>query len=197
MFVLSYDATNFEHADGDGEASDIQVPKTYYPFESELVDIKENPMGLLGIYRSKTRAMIMGRKWVNDQLDRVEHFKIHYPLPHADDDEFGTTWGAQPWSGTWRRCVWSGSDSYDSYYVVDKGRIIDYEEVALGVTIEKRALDLVEDGEEYHTDEEVDEDGDDDGDDGAMDSDGSDYEDEVSEEGRASAGIIGTQASAA
>ena len=193
MFVLSYDATKFEHADGDGEAGDIQVPKTYYPFDNQLVKIKEHPMGLLGIYRSKTRAMIIGKKWVYDQLDRVEHYTIQHPIPRDDDDEFDTAWGAQPWPGTWRRIGWGYSDSDDSYYVIDQGRSIDYEPVSLGVRIEKRVLDHVEDGEEYHTDEEEDKDEDDD----AMDSDGSDYEDEVPEEGRASAGIVGPQASAA
>lgn len=127
------------------------------------------------------------------QLHRAEHFSVPQPLPPEDDDEFDDY--VQPYRGTWRRCGWGGGDMYDSYYVRDKGRSHGDYEVALGVNIEKRALDYVEDGEEYQTDEE---------DEDAMDSDGSEYEDEdsdgedeVPEEGRASAGIIGAQASAA
>ena len=195
IYLLLYDATYFEH---NGDESDIRLPsqianRTY----STL--IKEHPQGVLGIFRSKTRAMIEGKIWLYNELCRISDY-LELPLPHEkEDNEFNDELNP-PMPGTWRRSGWTANGSY---WIMDKGKSCasseeESVEVALRVDVEERVLNQIDDGAEYVTDEEPL--GEEDEVDDEMDSEGeSEDHDEAEEpeEGRIAAGIAGTQAPAA
>lgn len=183
VFVLSYDAKNFEY---DGSYSTILLPGNGTP-----VKTKDEPCGVLGLYRLKTRAKTVGKNWLYTQLRARVGLDMSLPFPVERDGEFNRQF-EDPFPGTWRR---SGDErsgwDYDSYLVTDLGRDTkDYEPVTLSVSIKKLTVDQCGDGEGYETDVE---DGDGESVDGIETSD----EDEIPKEGRAPAGIAGTQAPAA
>ena len=111
------------------------------------MQIQDEVVGELGLFKSKTGAMTRGRDWLYEQLSRLnDHPRL--PLLHRKEGEFER----RPLPGTWRRTGWND----DTYAIIDEGRWHgDYADVSLSVTIEEQEVD---DGEGYLTDPEVDED---------------------------------------
>lgn len=176
IFMLSYNARKFMYA---GDRSTITTG--FY----RVAKISDEPTGFLGIYRSRDAAKIWGKSWIYAQLDNIdEDLGARLPLWRAGEinrmDE-------RPSPGTWRRMgdERSGWENDSVYRVTDLGRQTgpNHENVTLSVIIEEIILEEY-DNEKYETDSEND---------GA----GNDVEAEVPEEGRASAGIVGIQATTA
>lgn len=128
------------------------------------VKIKDAPIGILGVFRSKNQAKIVGKKWLYSQLFRLSD-TISLPIPRYRHDEYDMSY-QQPLPWTWRRSgdETSGWDN-GTYSVTDLGRDVanSDELVTLSVSIEERVVDQVDDEEEYETDAEDDEAEEDDG----------------------------------
>ena len=134
------------------------------------MEIDDEPVGHLGLFSSKARAMIKGREWLYEQLSRLSD-RPHLSLLYRTEGEFGN----RPLPGNWRRTGWQN----DMYSILDEGRWHDdYADVSLLVKIEERVLDRDDDGKGYETEKEYE----------------SDY---VPVRGRGADGIIGMQARAA
>ncbi len=141
IFLLVYDTTDFEH---NGDKSDIRLPNQTFS-----TSIKEQPQGVLGIFRSKTQAMIEGKIWLYTQLFSRTGDEVDLPLLHEKEDNEFNSELIPVWPGTWRRSGWT---AVDSYWIMDKGRSCENREepaeVALMVAIEERVLNQVDDGVE-------------------------------------------------
>ena len=140
-YVVTYDAAEFEH--------ETTTPFITIPGRRELVKIKDERTGVLGVFSSKDRAKSKGREWLYEQLSRLND-QPHLPLRHRVENEFIY----RPHSGTWRRTGWIG----DKYTILDKGRWHerwenDYVDVSLSVLIVEKYLDPLDDGQGYQTDE--------------------------------------------
>lgn len=168
VFVLSYDAEMFVYA-----ADESKIKNA----DNAVVKITDEPTGVLGLFRHRDQAKMVGKDWIYSQLEYIGEHRDLPLLPWGDGD-YGSHEGTRP--GTWRRggdehSGWQTYGENSEYYILDLGRRTgpNNDNVTLSVYIDEEDVD--QDDEAYDTD----------------------AGDGAPEEGRAPAGIAGFQATAA